>query len=78
MSLADNLSDLASQVRALEAEVASLRRENKRLRHSQSRPSASSLNPWAVLGVPLGADVASINAAFRRLSKQHHPDSPAG
>ena len=79
MSLADQLSTLASQVRALEAENASLRRENKRLRLGQtkSKPSQEA-TPWAVLGVTADADAPTITAAFRKLAQQHHPDRAGG
>jgi hypothetical protein len=31
-------------------------------------------DPFQILGVPRGADVREIRAAYRRLAKQHHPD----
>ena len=85
MSLAKNLSDLAEHVRALELEAADLRRENKRLRNQVARltkenePAATTTdNPWQILGVPPGAPAEDVMAAFRRLSKQHHPDTATG
>lgn len=32
-------------------------------------------DPYEVLGVPKGADEATIKKAFRKLAKQHHPDA---
>lgn len=32
------------------------------------------MDPYAVLGVQRGADLAEIKAAYRRLMLQHHPD----
>ena len=85
MSLAKNLSDLAEHVRALELEAADLRRENKRLRNQVARltkenePAATTADkPWQILGVPPGASKEDVMAAFRRLSKQHHPDAATG
>lgn len=81
MSLAEQLQALIDQVRSLEAENASLRRENRRLRLQQSKAKAVSVGastPWAVLGIPNDADEAAVMAAFRSLSKQHHPDSVGG
>jgi DnaJ-class molecular chaperone len=86
VSLAKNLSDLAEHVRALELEAADLRRENKRLRIQVARltkenePAAATTpdNPWQILGVAPGAPVDEVLAAFRRLSKQHHPDATTG
>ena len=31
-------------------------------------------DPYTVLGVPVGADDATIRRAFRRLAREHHPD----
>jgi hypothetical protein len=31
-------------------------------------------DPFQILGVPRGADVREIRAAYRRLAKEHHPD----
>jgi len=36
------------------------------------------LDPYAVLGVDLGADRAAIRAAYRRLARAHHPDVDGG
>jgi curved DNA-binding protein CbpA len=35
-------------------------------------------DPYEVLGVPRGADPATITAAYRRLVREHHPDIYAG
>ena len=36
-------------------------------------------DPYAVLGIPAGADEQTIRRAFRRLARESHPDSsPAG
>ena len=87
MSLAKSLGDLAEHVRALETEAADLRRENKRLRNQVARltrdnePAAAATtpdNPWQILGVAPGAPADAVMAAFRRLSKQHHPDAATG
>ena len=86
MSLAKSLGDLAEHVRALELEAADLRRENKRLRNQVARltmenePAATTTqdNPWQILGVAPGAPADEVMAAFRRLSKQHHPDAATG
>lgn len=78
---------LASQVQALEQEASSLRLENRRLRNQVARltreadpqPKEPPIhNPWELLGVPQGADAGQVMAAFRRLSKVHHPDTPTG
>ena len=79
MSVADELQALVTQVRALEADNASLRRENKRLRLQQNKAKpASTGSPWAVLGVAHDANAVDVLSAFRSLSKQHHPDLPGG
>jgi DnaJ-class molecular chaperone len=80
MALADQLQDLASAVRALEVEVESLRRENRRLKRQLSRPAPATTTgkPWEVLGLTQGADTAAVMLAFRNLSKRHHPDVPGG
>lgn len=80
MSLAAQLTDLVDQVRALEAENAALRRENRRLRlqRNQQKAMATGSAPWVVLGVERGAGSAEVLAAFRKLSKDHHPDTPNG
>lgn len=87
MSFAQQLFALAKEVQVLEEEASSLRRENRRLRNQvarltreaepkpQERPKR---NPWELLGVPPGADAGQVMTAFRRLSKQHHPDTPTG
>lgn len=31
-------------------------------------------NPYEVLGVPVGSDMAVVKKAYRKLAKQHHPD----
>lgn len=92
MSIADELQQHAVTVRALEREAQNLRRENRRLklRISQlkrlagvdadsKKPSSPGLEkPWDILGVSPGADATTINAAFRALSRIHHPDVPGG
>ena len=35
-------------------------------------------DPYRVLGVPFGASPAVVLEAYRRLSKQHHPDREGG
>ncbi len=35
---------------------------------------ATTLDPYATLGVPRGADERRLRDAYRRLSRQHHPD----
>ena len=35
-------------------------------------------NPFDILGVPRGTSVEDCKKAYRRLSKQFHPDSPTG
>ena len=35
-------------------------------------------DPYRVLGVPYGASPAIVLAAYRRLSKEHHPDRNGG
>ena len=35
-------------------------------------------DPYRVLGVPYGASAAVVVEAYRRLSKQHHPDRNGG
>jgi hypothetical protein len=37
-------------------------------------PAPAGSNWWDVLSLPRDADAAAINAAWRRLSSQHHPD----
>lgn len=32
------------------------------------------MNPYEILGVDPGADIAAINAAYRRAARDHHPD----
>jgi hypothetical protein len=32
------------------------------------------LDPWQILGIPAGSPVDKVEAAFRALAKQHHPD----
>lgn len=87
MSLAQQLLDLANHVQVLEQEASSLRLENRRLRNQVARfqrdadtqpQGGSSHTPWDLLGVPPGADAGKVMAAFRRLSKKHHPDTPTG
>lgn len=36
--------------------------------------AATTFDPYATLGVPRGADAKSLRDAYRRLSRQHHPD----
>lgn len=36
--------------------------------------AAMTLDPYATLGVPRGADAKRLRDAYRRLSRQHHPD----
>jgi len=83
LALAAQLHELASAVRALEVEVQSLRRENRRLKLQISHlekptPAAATGKPWEVLGLDQGADAAAVMLAFRALSKRHHPDAPGG
>jgi hypothetical protein len=35
-------------------------------------------DPHDVLGVPRGASAAAVQAAYRRLAREHHPDAPGG
>jgi DnaJ-domain-containing protein 1 len=87
LSLAQQLLSLANQVQALEQEATSLRLENRRLRNQVARlskdaeglpPDPQGIKPWELLGVPPGADAGQVMAAFRRLSKTHHPDAATG
>src|SRR3954466_639600 len=36
------------------------------------------MSPYDILGVPPGADAATVKAAYRRLAKQYHPDHNPG
>ena len=36
------------------------------------------MSPYEVLGVQQGADKETCKAAYRRLAKKYHPDSPGG
>ncbi|MDA7436984.1 hypothetical protein N8654_04855, partial [Synechococcus sp. AH-601-B19] len=77
MSLSDQLTEMASFVKALEADRDSLKRENRRLRlqlknASHSSPTSFS-SPASVLGVRPDADAGEVMQAFRTLSKKHHP-----
>ena len=35
-------------------------------------------NPYQVLGVPNGADLAECTQAYKRLAKKYHPDTKPG
>lgn len=80
--LADELQALVERVRQLEAENQQLRFKTKTLnsrirqleRQEEAAP-AQEPEPWEVLGVAPGASAAEVNAAFRTLSRQHHPDA---
>jgi DnaJ like chaperone protein len=43
--------------------------------HGPGPAGASSADPYAVLGVDRDADDATVRAAYRRLSREHHPDA---
>lgn len=83
--LADELQALVERVRQLEAENQQLRFKAKtqasRIRQLERQEEASPAQepePWEVLGVAPGAPAAEVNAAFRALSRQHHPDIAGG
>lgn len=54
-------------------------RVRKRVREQEEgarfSPEFSGRDPYAVLGVPRGADETTVKAAYRRLVKEHHPDA---
>jgi DnaJ-domain-containing protein 1 len=51
------------------------RRRARDRRHDASPEArASSVSPWRVLGVPIGADVLDVKRAYRRLVRETHPD----
>jgi DnaJ domain len=41
-------------------------------------PNPNRFDCWAVLGLKPGADAEAINSAFRRLAREHHPDTENG
>ncbi|HEV8634411.1 MAG TPA: DnaJ domain-containing protein [Chloroflexota bacterium] len=41
---------------------------------TRAKRAGFSGDPFQILGVPRGADVREIRAAYRRLAKRHHPD----
>lgn len=41
-------------------------------------PAPDAFDPWATLGLHPGATRDAIDAAFRNLSRKHHPDVPGG
>jgi DnaJ-class molecular chaperone len=84
--LADELQALVERVRQLEAENQQLRFKTKQLqsrirqleRQEEEASPPAEPEPWEVLGVAPGAPAAEVNAAFRALSRQHHPDIAGG
>ena len=49
--------------------------QERREEHARQRRSTCAESPWDVLGVSLSASAAEIRAAWKRLCKQHHPDT---
>ena len=49
--------------------------QERREEHARRRRSTCAESPWDVLGVSLSASAAEIRAAWKRLCKQHHPDT---
>ena len=77
--LSTALIELAQQAQALEAENRSLRLQVKRLegkvRQLERQEQASTEpEPWRVLGIQPTASAEQVQAAFRELAKEHHPD----
>ncbi|HXE70666.1 MAG TPA: pentapeptide repeat-containing protein [Hyphomicrobiaceae bacterium] len=52
-------------------------RSNQLARRRTSKPDGGKLNPYAVLGVPRGASLPEIRAAYLKLVKELHPDGRA-
>lgn len=41
-------------------------------------PAPDAFDPWATLGLRPDASMEAVNAQFRKLSREHHPDAPNG
>lgn len=41
-------------------------------------PAPDAFDPWATLGLRPDASMEAVNAQFRKLSREHHPDTPGG
>lgn len=82
--IADDLIELAARVKHLEQELHEERRANRFLKLRLKRVEAQvpveelELPPWEVLGVSATATSEAIQSAFRKLSKELHPDAPGG
>ena len=82
--IADELLALAGKVKELEQKLHDSERQNRflklRLKKLQAEvpEERQETPPWEVLGVSPTATTEEIQAAFRRLSKEHHPDTPGG
>lgn len=79
-TVADNLAAIAAHIDATRAiERHGVASAAETLRAFQALPSpAAPRSCWAVLGLVTGAGTGDIQAAFRRLSADRHPDKPGG
>ena len=82
--IADELLALAGKVKELEQKLHESEREARFLKlrlkklQAEAPEERQETPPWEVLGVSPTATVQEIQAAFRKLSKQHHPDTAGG
>ena len=82
--IADDLLELAGRVKRLEQELHEEKRANRFLRlrlkrlEDQVPEEQQETPPWEVLGLGPTATAAEVQAAFRGLSKELHPDATNG